>query len=452
MRRAAERIRAPPAMTRAGVGRRSPRGRGGTQDFRTEVRAWLDGAPRRHPRPGPARLGARAGPAGWIGLGWDAAARATATGPPPSPSRSSGPRSTPAPRAPARVGPHRREPPRPHPHRVRHRGAEAPLPARHRPRRGALVPGLQRTRRRVRPRRGPDHRRAGRDRRLRTGHRPEDLDLPRPGRRLVLRPRPHRARLAPPPRTVLPARADGPAGPDRGAADPPDDGDQRVQRGLLRRGAGRAEHVVGGEGNGWRVAMGLLALERGVSTLAQQIGFAQELERVVGRRSGDRGRRGPGRCATGSYGSGPSCAPCAGTPCAPSAAARRTRAPPAWPSCCGAAGTSGSASWRWRCGARRRAVGPPHWSAPDAVRTRPAHSTCSCSPGPTPSTAARTRSSATSSPSGCSACRGSRRMRGVVFDGKQARGRRRPGDTGPGPRRGAGRGRPPPGCATAICR
>ncbi|CAL9476906.1 acyl-CoA dehydrogenase family protein [Streptomyces sp. enrichment culture] len=43
----------------------------------------------------------------------------------------------------------------------------------------------------------------------------------------------------------------------------------------------RAEHVVGGEGAGWRVAMSLLGFERGVSTLAQQIGFAQELARVV---------------------------------------------------------------------------------------------------------------------------------------------------------------------------
>ena len=43
----------------------------------------------------------------------------------------------------------------------------------------------------------------------------------------------------------------------------------------------RAEHLVGGEGNGWQVAMSLLGFERGVSTLAQQIGFAQELGRVV---------------------------------------------------------------------------------------------------------------------------------------------------------------------------
>ncbi|MFI8892022.1 acyl-CoA dehydrogenase family protein [Streptomyces paradoxus] len=42
-----------------------------------------------------------------------------------------------------------------------------------------------------------------------------------------------------------------------------------------------AEQVVGGEGNGWRVAMSLLGFERGVSTLAQQIGFAKELGGVV---------------------------------------------------------------------------------------------------------------------------------------------------------------------------
>ncbi|MEV7071345.1 acyl-CoA dehydrogenase family protein [Streptomyces sp. NPDC093990] len=43
----------------------------------------------------------------------------------------------------------------------------------------------------------------------------------------------------------------------------------------------RAEHVVGGEGQGWRVAMSLLGFERGVSTLAQQVGFAEELSSVL---------------------------------------------------------------------------------------------------------------------------------------------------------------------------
>ncbi|MFI6354335.1 acyl-CoA dehydrogenase family protein [Streptomyces sp. NPDC050743] len=43
----------------------------------------------------------------------------------------------------------------------------------------------------------------------------------------------------------------------------------------------RVEHVVGGEGRGWSVAMSLLGFERGVSTLAQQIGFAEELAQVV---------------------------------------------------------------------------------------------------------------------------------------------------------------------------
>lgn len=42
------------------------------------------------------------------------------------------------------------------------------------------------------------------------------------------------------------------------------------------------ENVVGAPGDGWRVAMGTLAFERGVATLSQQIGFRRELENLIG--------------------------------------------------------------------------------------------------------------------------------------------------------------------------
>lgn len=47
--------------------------------------------------------------------------------------------------------------------------------------------------------------------------------------------------------------------------------------------------VVGGAGNGWKVAMGTLAFERGASTLGQQIGFRAELDDLMAEaRSGGR--------------------------------------------------------------------------------------------------------------------------------------------------------------------
>jgi alkylation response protein AidB-like acyl-CoA dehydrogenase len=42
-----------------------------------------------------------------------------------------------------------------------------------------------------------------------------------------------------------------------------------------------AGNVVGEPGAGWRVAMGTLAFERGVSTLGQQVGFARDLDDVI---------------------------------------------------------------------------------------------------------------------------------------------------------------------------
>jgi alkylation response protein AidB-like acyl-CoA dehydrogenase len=42
-----------------------------------------------------------------------------------------------------------------------------------------------------------------------------------------------------------------------------------------------SELIVGAPGDGWKVAMGLLGFERGISTLAQQVGFERELRHVI---------------------------------------------------------------------------------------------------------------------------------------------------------------------------
>ncbi|MGE3689722.1 MAG: acyl-CoA dehydrogenase family protein, partial [Acidimicrobiia bacterium] len=42
-----------------------------------------------------------------------------------------------------------------------------------------------------------------------------------------------------------------------------------------------ADMIIGAPGDGWKIAMALLGFERGISTLAQQIGFRREMDRIV---------------------------------------------------------------------------------------------------------------------------------------------------------------------------
>lgn len=42
-----------------------------------------------------------------------------------------------------------------------------------------------------------------------------------------------------------------------------------------------ADSLIGAPGDGWKIAMGLLSFERGVSTLGQQMGFRNELDAIV---------------------------------------------------------------------------------------------------------------------------------------------------------------------------
>ncbi len=53
------------------------------------------------------------------------------------------------------------------------------------------------------------------------------------------------------------------------------------------------DHVVGGVDDGWAVAMGTLAFERGVSTLGQNLAFAAELEEILERARGNGRARDP---------------------------------------------------------------------------------------------------------------------------------------------------------------
>ena len=146
-------------------------------------------------------------------------------------------------------------------------------------RRGAVVPGLLRARRRLRPGQRADHARgstatSGRQR-------PEGLDVARARRRLVLRARaaPSRARRGTSGLSYLLVPMDQPGVEVRPIIQLT--GTSEFNEVFFDGARTRADLVVGERGDGWRVAMGTLGFERGVSTLGQQLGFARELAAIV---------------------------------------------------------------------------------------------------------------------------------------------------------------------------
>ena len=135
-------------------------------------------------------------------------------------------------------------------HRLRHRRAEAALPAQDALVRGDLVPGLLRAERGLRPRLAADPR--GEGRRALRGQRAEGVDLARPRLRLDDAARAHRSRRAQAQgHHLLPARHEEPRR-HREAAQA-DHRRRRVQRGVLRQrprprvaDPGRAQQRLGG--------------------------------------------------------------------------------------------------------------------------------------------------------------------------------------------------------------
>ena len=142
------------------------------------------------------------------------------------------------------------------------------------------MPGVLRAERRLRPRQRADAGRGSEDGAM-GGHRAEGVDVPRAVGGLVLRPVPHRRRGSPAHRglsyLLVPMRQPGieirPIVQLTGTSE--------FNEVFFDGRAHRPTNVVGEVNDGWRVAMGTLAFERGASTLGQQLGFENELAGVI---------------------------------------------------------------------------------------------------------------------------------------------------------------------------
>ena len=205
--------------------------------------------------------------------------------------------------------------------------------------------------------------------------------------------------LAAPPRAVLPARADGPAG-RRGPADRAADRHRSSTRSSSTAPAPRADHVVGERRR--RLAGGdgdaRLRARRRPRSASRSASSASSTTLIdAGPRATARSTT---RCsATGSPGPGSSLEVMRLNALRTLAADRRPG--PAGrrsPSCCWAGWHRGSASWPWPCAA------PARLAAATRLRPRRVAAAVPVHPRRHDLRRLRTRSSATSSPSACSAC------------------------------------------------
>ena len=299
-----------------------------------------------------------------------------------------------------RTGPgrhRRRGPARPDDRALRLRRAAKRGAARHPPRHRDLVPGLLRARRGLRPRQRQDPRRA---RRRRMGdHRPEGVDLARALGAVDLRARAHQPRRAEAQGPLLSPRADGAArhrDPARSCSSP------ATRSSTRRSSTARARpprtwwvRSTTAGGSRWARSRSSGAPRRSVSSSA----FEQELRTIteLGARERRRHRSGAA-AATGRRvdHAARDALPRAAHAC-PRSSTARSRPPPRSTSCSGRASTARSASSRSTC------------AGPAGSRAATKHcKACSSTAAPTPSTAARTRSNATSSENGRWDCRRSR--------------------------------------------